>query len=59
MTRLYLIALLSVAAGCASNPPDETHRISDTTATLRDTLNPSDTVTGLREGPTDSAGDNR
>jgi type IV pilus biogenesis protein CpaD/CtpE len=59
MTQLHLVALLSAIAGCASNPPDETHRISDTTATLRDTLISSDTTAAVREGPTDSVGDNR
>lgn len=57
--RPYLIVLLAGAAGCGSNRADETHRISDTTATLRDTLNPTDTMPQVREGPTNSAGDNR
>ena len=59
MTWPYLILLLTATAGCASNRPDDTHRISDTTATLRDTLSPTDTMPQVREGPTDSAGDNR
>lgn len=59
MTRLYLIALLTAVAGCASNRSDETDRMSDTTAAVRDTVNPADTLSGVREGPSDSAGDNR
>ncbi len=59
MKPLYLLALLASVAGCASNRSDETDRISDTTATLRDTAALSDTMPRVREGPTDSVGDNR
>jgi hypothetical protein len=59
MKRLCLIALLTAVAGCASNRSDETDRMSDTTAAVRDTVDAADTVSGVREGPSDSVGDNR
>ncbi len=59
MKPLYLLALLASVAGCASNRSDETDRMSDTTATIRDTVSMTDTMPRVREGPTDSVGDNR
>lgn len=59
MTRLYLIVLLAAAAGCASNRSEETDRMSDTTAAVGDTVNAADTMPRVREGPADSAGDER
>ena len=59
MARPYFIALFAAAAGCASNRSGETDRMSDTTAAVRDTVNTADTMPRVREGPADSAGDER
>ena len=57
MRRLILVGLIStVASGCASNnAADEPgSRIRDTSATARDTTNPSDTLTHVRDTFPDS-----
>jgi predicted component of type VI protein secretion system len=56
MKRLILAAALSTVAGCASNKasdePDT--RIRDSTTTAKDTVNPSDTATHVRDTVPDS-----
>jgi hypothetical protein len=56
MRRLILVGLISmVAGGCSSNRADEPgSRIRDTSATARDTTNPSDTLTHVRDTVPDS-----
>jgi hypothetical protein len=57
MQRLILAGLITTAAaGCASNnAADEPgSRIRDTSATARDTTNPSDTLTHIRDSVPDS-----
>jgi predicted component of type VI protein secretion system len=57
MRRLILAGLVStVVSGCASNKAaDEPGtRVRDSTTTARDTVNPSDTATHLRDSVPDS-----
>jgi len=57
MRRLILAGLIAaVTTGCASNnATDEPgSRIRDTSATARDTTNPSDTLTHIRDSVADS-----
>ena len=57
MKRLVLATVIAaVAGGCASNKAadDPGSRIRDTTATARDTTNPSDTLTHIRDSVPDS-----
>jgi hypothetical protein len=56
MRRLMLAGLLSmVAGGCSNNRADDPgSRIRDTSATARDTMNPSDTLTHIRDSVPDS-----
>jgi hypothetical protein len=56
MRRLILAGLVTTIAGaCSNNRADEPgSRIRDTSATARDTTNPSDTLTHIRDSVPDS-----
>jgi hypothetical protein len=57
MKRLILAGLIgTLASGCASNngTGQPGSRIRDTSATARDTTNPSDTLTHIRDTVPDS-----
>ena len=56
MKTMLLAGLLGLVAGCASNRNSEAAgaRIRDTTLTVRDTTNPSDTLPHIRDSVTDS-----
>jgi hypothetical protein len=56
MKAMLLAGFLAVIAGCASNRNSEAAgaRIRDTTLTVRDTTNPSDTLPRIRDSLMDS-----
>jgi hypothetical protein len=59
MRRLILAGLIAtVVSGCARNNGTDQpgSRIRDTSATARDTTNPSDTLTHIRDTVPDSTG---
>jgi predicted component of type VI protein secretion system len=56
MRRVLLAALLTAAAGCASNRSSDEPgtRIRDTTLTAQDSTNPNDTLPHIRDSMPDS-----
>jgi hypothetical protein len=56
MRQMLLIALLAAAPGCAKNPDSDTAgaRIHEDTLTAKDTIDPNDTLTHIRDTMPDS-----